>query len=285
VRRRHERSCGRGGGTSAATSLGGVADVARALVLAAVLSLGVVVAGACNAQGVARLVPEVVRSLPHDPDAFTQGLVYADGRFYESVGRYGRSDLREVDPETGAVVRVRPLEARYFAEGLALVDDRLIQLTYREGVAFVYDRDTFEELERFRYAGEGWGLCYDGQVLWMSDGSSTLQRRDPATFELLGRLDVRRDGRAVPRLNELACVGEHVVANVWTSNELVRVRKADGRVDAVIDAGALVPDDPRVRNDPDAVLNGVAHDPATGRWWLTGKLWPVLYEVRLVPGN
>lgn len=251
----------------------------------AILSLVVVVAGACNAQGVARLVPEVVRTLPHDPDAFTQGLVYADGRFYESVGRYGRSDLREVDPETGSVIRARPLETRLFAEGLALVGDRLIQLTYREGVAIVYDRDTFEELERFRYPGEGWGLCYDGRVLWMSDGSSTLQRRDPVTFELLGRLDVRRDGRAVPRLNELACVGEHVVANVWTSNELVRVRKADGRVDAVIDASDLVPVDPRVRADPDAVLNGVAHDPVTGRWWLTGKLWPVLYEVRLVAAN
>ena len=252
---------------------------------AAALVAVVVAAGACSAQPVVRLVPEVVRTLPHDPDAFTQGLVYADGRFYESTGRYGVSDLREVDPETGTVVRARKIEARFFAEGLALVGDRLIQLTYREGVALVYDRDTFEELERFGYAGEGWGLCYDGDVLWMSDGSSTLQRRDPATFEPLGRLDVRREGRAVPRLNELACVDEHVVANVWLTNELVRVNKADGRVDAVIDASALVPADPRIRGNADAVLNGVAHDPATGRWWLTGKLWPVLYEVRLVPAS
>jgi glutaminyl-peptide cyclotransferase len=284
VRRRTERSRGGGAEASAAPNHGG-RRFARELAFTAALALLVIVTGACNAQGVQRLVPEVVRALPHDPDAFTQGLVYADGRFYESTGRYGRSDLREVDPETGAVVRRRPLEARFFAEGLALVGDRLIQLTYREGVAIVYDRDTFEELERFRYAGEGWGLCYDGAVLWMSDGSSTLQRRDPVTFEVLGRLDVRRDGRAVPRLNELACVGEHVVANVWTSNELVRVRKADGRVDAVVDASALVPEDPRVRADPDAVLNGIAHDPATDRWWLTGKLWPVLYEVRLVATN
>ena len=114
----------------------------------------------------------------------------------------------------------------------------------------------------------------------MSDGSSSLQRRDPTTFALLGRLDVRRDGRPLARLNELACVGEHVVANVWQTNELVRIATADGRVDAVIDATGLVPDDARVRADRDAVLNGVAHDPATGRWWLTGKLWPVLYEVR-----
>lgn len=242
--------------------------------------LAVLVAGACGAQEVERWVPEVVQALPHDRDAFTQGLLYADGRFFESTGRYGLSDLREVDPATGRVIRSRPLDARFFAEGLALVDDRLIQLTYREGTAFVYDRETFEEIGRFSYAGEGWGLCYDGRSLWMSDGSSSLQRRDPTTFALLGRLDVRRDGRPLARLNELACVGEHVVANVWQTNELVRIATADGRVDAVIDATGLVPDDARVRADRDAVLNGVAHDPATGRWWLTGKLWPVLYEVR-----
>ena len=259
--------------------------LARAAALALAVGVAAALVSACSAQGVTRLVPEVVRALPHDPDAFTQGLIFADGRFYESSGRYGRSDLREVDPDSGRVVRSRPLDPRFFAEGLALVDERLIQLSYREGVAFVYDRGTFEELERFRYPGEGWGLCYDGRVLWMSDGSSTLQRRDATTFELLGRLDVRREGRPVPRLNELACVGEHVVANVWLTSELVRIATATGRVDAVIDASGLVPDDPRVRADPDAVLNGVAHDPASGRWWLTGKLWPVLYEVRLVPAR
>jgi len=250
--------------------------------LLAAAAFALLATGACGAQGVERLVPEVVRSVPHDPDAFTQGLLYADGRFFESTGRYGRSDLREVDPTTGSVVRSRPLESHFFAEGLALVGDRLIQLTYREGTALVYDRDTFEEVARFRYDGEGWGLCYDGRVLWMSDGSSSLQRRDPTTFELLGRLPVQRDGRPVPRLNELACVGAHVVANVWQTTELVRIDTASGRVDAVVEAAALVPDDARVRADRDAVLNGVAHDETTGRWWLTGKLWPVLYEVRFV---
>lgn len=239
-------------------------------------------AGACSAQSIERLLPEVVQVLPHDRDAFTQGLVYADGRFYESSGRYGISDLREVDVASGTVVRRRPLEARFFAEGLALVGDRLIQLTYREGTALVYDRETFEELERHRYDGEGWGLCFDGSVLWMSDGSSSLQRRDPETFALLGRLEVRRDGRPVERLNELACVGERVYANVWLTTEIVRIDTASGRVSAVIDAAALVPADPQVRANPDAVLNGIAHDPETGRWWLTGKLWPVLYEVRWV---
>jgi glutaminyl-peptide cyclotransferase len=261
---------------------GARARAALRRVLLAATAFGLLATGGCGAQGVERLVPEVVRAVPHDPDAFTQGLLYTDGRFYESTGRYGRSDLREVEPATGAVIRSRPLEDRFFAEGLALVGERLIQLTYREGTALVYDRDTFEEVARFRYDGEGWGLCYDGRELWMSDGSSSLQRRDPTTFELLGRLPVQRDGRPVPRLNELACVGEHVVANVWQTTELVRIEKRSGRVDAVVDAAALVPDDPRVRADRDAVLNGVAHDEATGRWWLTGKLWPVLYEVRFV---
>jgi len=254
--------------------------------VALALALAAVVAGsACLAQAPERLVAEIVEALPHDRDAFTQGLLFHGGRFYESTGRYGRSDLREVDATTGAVVRRRPLDPRFFAEGLALVGDRLIQLTYREGTALVYDLDTFEEVARFRYEGEGWGLCFDGTTLWMSDGSSALQRRDPATFGLLGRLEVRRDGRPLPRLNELACAGRHVIANVWLTTELVRIDTRSGRVDAVIDASALLPDDPRVRGDPDAVLNGVAHDPQTGRWWLTGKLWPVLYEVRLVPAR
>lgn len=248
-----------------------------ALAWVALLALAL---GGCSAQAPQRWVAVPVRTLPHDPDAFTQGLLFHQGRFYESTGRYGLSDLREVDPETGAVIRRRPLDARYFAEGLALVGDRLIQLTYREGVAIAYDLDTFDEVERFRYEGEGWGLCFDGVTLWMSDGSSALQRRDPTTFALLGRLEVRREGRALARLNELACVGGHVFANVWLSTELVRIDTRTGRVDAVIDASGLVPDDPRVRNDRDAVLNGIAHDPASDRWWLTGKLWPVLHEVR-----
>jgi glutaminyl-peptide cyclotransferase len=202
-----------------------------------------------------------VRTLPHDRDAFTQGLLFADGRFYESTGRYGLSDLREVDVRPAPSCARRPLEARFFAEGLALVGDRLIQLTYREGTALVYDRDTFEEVGRFAYEGEGWGLCFDGERLWMSDGSSTLQRRDADTFELVGRFDVRRDGRPVPRLNELECVGDHVYANVWlttrssASTQGGRPRRRGRR------RLALVPDDPLVRANRDAVLNGVAHDP------------------------
>ncbi|MBA2665735.1 MAG: glutaminyl-peptide cyclotransferase [Trueperaceae bacterium] len=242
-------------------------------VLAALVAVG------C-ARDVATYRPVVLETRPHDPEAFTQGLVWHDGRFFESSGRYGRSDLREVDSLTGEAVRSRPLAADEFAEGLALVEDRLVQLTYREGVAHVYDRDTFEPIGRFRYDGEGWGLCYDGADLWMSDGSATLTRRDPATFEIRGRLAVTRDGRPVTRLNELACVGDEIYANVWMTTDIVRIPTRHGRVDAVIDASALVPDDPRVRADPDAVLNGVAYDPDEDRFFLTGKLWDVLYVVR-----
>jgi glutaminyl-peptide cyclotransferase len=241
-------------------------------------------ANADSPHAVRRLVAEVIATHPHDRDAFTQGLVFHAGRFYESTGRYGRSDLREVAIESGVVIRSRPLEARFFGEGLALVEDRLIQLTYREGIAIVYDRDTFEELERFAYTGEGWGLCFDGEGLWMSDGSARLQRRDPKTFALVGELPVTRDGRQVTHLNELACIpGGGVVANVWLTNELVWIDTASGAVSASIDASGLVPDDALVRANRDAVLNGVAHDPIGDRWWLTGKLWPHLYEVRFLP--
>ncbi len=234
---------------------------------------------------VEQLVPVVLETWPHDPAAFTQGLVWHAGRFYESTGLYGRSDVREVDPVSGQVLRKRPLSEREFGEGLALVGDRLVQLTYREGIAHVYDLYTFEPLARFSYEGEGWGLCFDGEELWMSDGSDRLTRRDPVTFEVLGSLQVTLRGRDLPRLNELACVGEHVYANVWLSDELVRVRKRDGRVDAVIDASALVPDDPRVRANRDAVLNGVAHDAEAERFYLTGKLWDVMYAVRFEPAG
>jgi glutaminyl-peptide cyclotransferase len=249
-----------------------------ALVLAALFAL-LPVATACD-RGVVAERPVVMETLPHDPEAFTQGLVWDDGVFLESTGRYGRSDLREVDARSGEVIRSRPLAANEFGEGLAQVGDRLIQLTYREGVAHVYDRETFEVVGRFRYDGEGWGLCYDGEDLWMSDGSATLTRRDPETFAVRGRLDVTRSGSPLRRLNELACVGDEIYANVWTTTDIVRIGTADGRVRAVIDASALVPDDARVRADPDAVLNGIAYDAALDRFFLTGKLWDVMYVVR-----
>lgn len=234
--------------------------------------------GACQ-QAPESLVPTVHARYPHDPGAFTQGLVYLDGRFYESTGLYGESTLREVIPETGEVVRSLPLETQYFGEGLAHVDGRLIQLTWRSGIAFVWDADTFDRLDTFRYDTEGWGLCFDGTDLWMSDGSATLYRRDPESFELRARVRVMDGDEPVGLLNELECVGPHIYANVWQTETIVRIRKSDGRVAAWIDAGGLLDPEERAALPGDAVLNGIAHDPASGRFFLTGKRWPVLFEV------
>lgn len=247
---------------------------------------------ACGEPEVQRLRVEVLASYPHDTAAFTQGLVYYQGRLYESTGLYGESDLREVALESGEVIRLRQLPARYFGEGLARVGDRLIQLTWREGTAFVYDLETFNEVGRFRYDGEGWGLCFDGNDLYMTDGSATLFRRDPETFALRGRLTVTRnqggERRPVTRLNELECVGDYVYANVFLTEEIVQIDKRSGRVVAVIDAGGLVsqaelaalhPDPERLAN---AVLNGIAYRPERETFLLTGKLWPRLFEVRFV---
>lgn len=228
----------------------------------------------------AELEVVVLERLPHDSGAFTQGLLLEDGLLYESTGLYGSSSLREVDPKTGEVVRIRHLDPSLFGEGLALVEDRLIQLTWRAGTALVYDLETFEPLDSFEYDGEGWGLCFDGESLWMSDGSSTLRARDPETFEVEESLAVTRDGEPVTRLNELECVGEYIYANVWQTNEIVRVVKESGRVDAVIDAGALLSPQVRAVLSPDAVLNGIAYDPLEETFLITGKLWPAMFEVR-----
>jgi len=224
---------------------------------------------------------EVIAERPHDPGAFTQGLQFAnDGKLYESTGLVGRSSLREVTRETGAVIRQRDIPAPYFTEGIALVDDEIVQLTWQAGLAFRWDRSTFEPTGEQRYEGEGWGLCYDGRALWMSDGSATLTRRDPATFAALGSVEVRRDGEPLRRLNELECVGDDVYANVWMTDEIVRIDPRSGRVTAVIDAAPL-------RSSlgvlsPDAVLNGIAYDERADAFLITGKLWPKAFEVRFV---
>lgn len=227
---------------------------------------------------VAELGYELARTLPHDPETYTQGLLIHDSTFFESTGRYGRSEVRQVEIATGRVLRRHALSNEYFGEGLARAGDRLIQLTWRAGVAFVYDLATLEPLHTFSYEGEGWGLCHDGEALFMSNGSDTLQRRDPDTFDLLEVIGVTRDGSPVHSLNELECVGEDVYANVYRSDRIVRIDKATGEVTGELDAGALS----RASGRPDhagAVLNGIAYDEGTGTFHLTGKLWPVVFEI------
>lgn len=239
------------------------------------------------------LVPEVLSVRPHDPTAFTQGLLLHDGFFYESAGLYGQSSLRQTDPETGSVLRQVAVADDYFAEGLALVEDRLIQLTWKEETALVYDLDTFELVDTLAYTGEGWGLCYDGQQLYMSDGTGTLTIRDPLTFEPTGSLPVTLEGeplsdwafqnRRMDLLNELECVDDAIYANLWQTDLIVRIDHDSGEVTAVIFAANLLTPQEQAALDSGAVLNGIAHDPETGAFFITGKLWPKLFEVRFVP--
>lgn len=228
---------------------------------------------------VQRLRVEVIEVFPHDREAFTQGLVWHEGWLYESTGLHGRSSLRRVDRVTGGVALGVLLPGQLFGEGLALVDGLLIQLTWQEGVALVYDLATLGRVGEFRYQGEGWGLCYDGGRLVMSDGSSSLWFRDAQTFEVVGSVTVTFEGVPVELLNELECVGDHVYANVWQTDSILRVDPSSGRVVAVIDASGLLSPPERLVAD---VLNGIAFDPERETFLIAGKFWPRLFEVRFV---
>lgn len=252
-------------------------------IFAAATALGAQAATEPPAEEVPAFIPRVIDTIPHDPDAFTQGFLIHEGRLFESTGRYGESTLREVDLATGEVLRSVAVPEAYFAEGLALVDDRLIQLTWKEGEALVYDLETFEQVETFTYEGEGWGLCYDGESLWMSDGSPYLFQRDPATFDLIDAVEVTYLGQPIPRLNELECVDGVVYANVWQSDFIVQIDPASGEIVGVIGAMALLTPDERTALQPGAVLNGIAYNPATETFFITGKLWSSMYEVEFVP--
>jgi glutamine cyclotransferase len=217
-------------------------------------------------------------SYPHDTNAFTQGLIFRNGVLYESTGQYGRSSLRRVRLETGQVLQQRPLDRRYFGEGLAEWNGRLIQLTWKEGVGFVYDLATFTEQRTFSYTGEGWGITHDGARLILSDGSPTLRFLHPETFRETGRLQVTDRGKPVHDLNELEFVRDEIYANIWNTDRIARISPSSGTVLGWIDLANLWPQ----RAGIDAVLNGIAYDAAGDRLFVTGKLWPRLYHIELV---
>lgn len=223
---------------------------------------------------------EVLAVFPHDPSAFTQGLLWHQGKFYESTGLVGKSSLRRVDPATGTVEKRVEVPAPFFAEGLALVDDRLIQLTWQEKKAFVYRRDTFEKIGEFSYEGEGWGLTFDGTQLIMSDGTPVLRFRNPKTFAVERETTVTLRGRPVPQLNELEYVEGFVYANVWRTDTIVQVDPATGNVTGVVQLAGLLKGDDRKGAD---VLNGIAWNPERRTFSITGKNWPKLFEVQFVP--
>ena len=238
-----------------------------------------------DGEGVARWTVEIIEWFPHDPGAFTQGLEVADGIMYESTGLWGQSSLRTVNPATGEVTARVDLPAEFFGEGLTVAGDEIFQLTWQSGTALVYDRATLEPLREHSYEGEGWGVCEMGGQLIMTDGSDRLARRDLDTFELLHTVVAAApgyDGR-LDNLNELECVEGMVIANVWQTDRLLVIHPDTGRVVAAIDAGPLIDDVTQASagNQID-VLNGVAVDEKTATLWMTGKLWPRLYRVRVV---
>jgi glutaminyl-peptide cyclotransferase len=223
----------------------------------------------------------VVNAYPHDPDAYTQGLIYRDGFLFESTGLNGRSTLRKVQLETGQVVQQYRLDQAHFAEGLTERNGELVQLTWRSGIAFVYDLVSFAPRRPFTYSGEGWGLTYDRSAFILSEGTETLRFLDPTTFREIKRVVVTDGGAGVKNLNELEYVRGEIYANVWHTDRIARISPQSGRVTGWIDLKGLL--SPVYRLDPEAVLNGIAYDSARSRLFVTGKLWPRLFEVEVVP--
>lgn len=225
----------------------------------------------------------VLKSYPHDPRAFTQGLVWEDNGFYESTGLEGRSSLRRVEFPSGKVLKLHNLSPELFGEGLAEAGNRLFQITWRSGRAFVYDKDTFNLLNEFSYEGEGWGITYDGTQLIMSDGSDTLFYRDPTTFEVRRRVPVTMNGKPLRDLNELEWIDGRVWANVWQTDIIVIIDPATGIVTDFLNLANLLPASQRTGQED--VLNGIAYDAKTRHVFVGGKLWPRLFELRVDAPN
>ncbi len=228
------------------------------------------------------LTVDVVAEIPHDPQAFTQGLELVDGVLYEGTGLEGESSIRTVDPETGEVEKKVDLPADMFGEGITVAGDTIWQITWRDGVAIRRDRQTLAEEGRVPYDGEGWGLCHDehGDRLIMSDGTDRLTFRDVTTFGEQGEVRVRdTNGQPLTNLNELECVDGTVYANVWQTDRIVRIDPANGQVTAQVDLSGLLPETERADAD---VLNGIAAVPGTDEFLVTGKLWPTMFRVRFV---
>jgi glutamine cyclotransferase len=222
----------------------------------------------------------VVHVFPHDPQAFTQGLEYVDGVFYEGTGLNGRSTIRKVRVENGEVLQMQKLDSQYFGEGIAVFGSTLFELTWTSGIGFLYDRASFQRKGTFTYRGEGWGLTHDGRRLIMSDGTAYLRFLDPTTQKEISRLEVRDGGTPVVHLNELEYVKGEIFANVWQTDRIARISPTTGRVTGWIDLKGLLS---ARETAQDAVLNGIAYDAAGDRLFVTGKLWPKVFEIRIAP--
>jgi len=232
------------------------------------------------------LLPVIHARVPHDTTSFTEGLELVNGHLYESAGLNGQSSLREENIQTGQVLRRVDLAAKYFGEGIAIDGQRLVQLTWKDQMALIYDVSTFKQIGTLHYSGEGWGLCFDGQQFYMSNGSAKIVARDPQTFTVTREITVVLDGNPIDQLNELECVGDSVYANVWLTHRIVRINKASGQVTARIEvpANILTPAEQQGLGQG-GVLNGIAYDPTSKLFLITGKLWPWLFWVNFAPAN
>ena len=223
----------------------------------------------------------VLQTWPHDRAAFTQGLFFLGDELIESTGQFGASSLRRVDWRTGEVRQRVEVPGRYFGEGAVALNGRIYQLTWKSGTGFIYDAATFAKLGEFHYEGEGWGLTTDGRDLILSDGTATLRFVDPESFEVRRTVEVRHNGKPIEQLNELEFIGGEVFANVWQSAYVIRIDHTTGAVRGLIDFRNLLSAEER-RAGVD-VLNGIAYDPKADRLLVTGKYWPKMFEVKLVP--
>jgi glutamine cyclotransferase len=232
-------------------------------------------------------VPEytykVINSFPHDPQAYTQGLVYKNGFFYEGTGLNGRSSLRKVRLETGEVLQRVDLSPEFFGEGIALLDGKVFQLTWKAHAGFIYDARDFHKLGRFSYPGEGWGLTTDGHDLYMSDGTPEIRVLDPVSFKEKRRIKVHDGATPIQELNELEYINGEIFANIWQTDKIARISRRTGTVVGWIDLAGIL--SPVYRRTSDAVLNGIAYDANGKRLFVTGKLWPSIFEIRLVLKN
>jgi glutaminyl-peptide cyclotransferase len=224
---------------------------------------------------------QIVHTYPHDQNAYTQGLFYLNGHLYESTGIYGQSSLRMEDLETGRILELHDVPAKYFAEGLAPWGSTLVQLTWQSHIALVYDRSTFRFLRTLSYEGEGWGLTADDKEMILSDGTATLRFLDPTTFKVLRRVTVTDHGKPVTQLNELEFIHGEIYANIWHSDRIARISPTTGKVLGFIDLTGILP--ASERSSPEAVLNGIAYDATHDRLFVTGKLWPSLFEIKVIP--
>jgi len=224
---------------------------------------------------------QVIHAYPHDPNAFTQGLEFRAGFLYEGTGLKGRSSLRKVKLETGQVLQKIDIDPQYFGEGITVLNQQIVELTWQSEIGFVYEQPSFRRLRTFNYPGEGWGLTNDGQYIYMSDGTAQIRVWDPASLQEKRRILVRDRGVPVSNLNELEFVRGEIYANVWQTDRIARISPADGRVLGWIDLTGLLSD--ADRSEPVDVLNGIAYDVLGSRLFVTGKLWPKLFEIKLVP--